>query len=85
MKFIARGEKGRGEGVPGRTPLWASWQGRSGAFNTPFKFIMTFYSLCRMQQAEAGGGREGKDEREGGPSSSLISSESCSKFLRISA
>lgn len=24
----------------------------SGAFNTPFKFIMTFYSLCRMQQAE---------------------------------
>lgn len=64
MKFIARGGEGRGEGMPGRTPLWASWQGRSGVFNTPFKFIMTFYSLCRMQQAEAGGGREGKGSVE---------------------
>lgn len=24
----------------------------SGAFNTPFKFIMTFYSLCRVQHAD---------------------------------
>lgn len=60
------GGEGSGEGMPGRTPLWASWQGRSGAFNTPFKFIMTFYSLCSMQQAEAGGGKRGEEWEGGG-------------------
>lgn len=57
----------------------------SGAFNTPFKFIMTFYSLCRVQHAEQVGAGNERGGRGRCPLSSLISSESCSKFLRISA
>lgn len=63
---IYRTKEARGveRGCQAGHPFGPVGKGRSGAFNTPFKFIMTFYSLCRMQQAEAGGGREGKGSVE---------------------